>query len=640
MNSKIIKTFATTSLVTMLLTNGVFASTFVDVPSSHWAYKNIDSVSNKGLMVGDLSGTFRPNSYIDRFETSRVLARMLGYKTTGASSEDQKYFNEAYEKNKSLLDQYDQKFSKWDATANREIAFLLEKGVLTNDDLNKFVLTQTSGEETRYVLTREDIAVFLVRELDAVQKAESFSYTNPFLDDARIDSSKKHSVYYLRSIGIVNGDNKGNYNPKNAITRAEMTSLLDKTYSYMYGGQTDPNTTTVTTVTGVIDVYYDNLNTVQVKTYSGETGIYVIADNASITVDGFLRTKSDLKAGMNITGVVSDGKNLVDIKATTTTTTTPNTGTTIVTPSENAFTGTVGSVNATDSQVGIQTKTISPKGEVSTITQVFTVTPNTSITRDGKAVGVQNITVGDIITCEVNGQYISNIQIELKDQQINGTITKKGTDVEANRNYYEIEKADGTKTKVYVGADSVINRGGVSNVGWGAVKVGDTVSCTSTFGVINSLVATGVRKQDSGYVSSVVIAQNNGSVTLVDSATTNTNPRTYSLNPDVSNAYDLKIGSKVKLVLESNEVSGITITSEASKKPTNGDVQDVYRDYIFVLDDNGNSQTIYYDGSTKFINSATGGFTNVGKINYGDRVYAVYGDNDTNIATTITIVKK
>lgn len=646
---KVIKTTAMSTVATAMLSTSVFASTFRDVPTSHWAYSPIDRVSNEGLMVGDMSGNFRPDSYIDRFETSKVLARMLGYTATGASASNQKYFDDAYNKNKALLNQYDTKFNKWDSTANREIAFLLEKGVLTTNDLNQFVVISTTGIETLSVLTKEDIAVYLVREIGESDKANNFTYTNPFADDSKIDSSKKKSVYYLRSIGIVNGDTNNNYNPKAPVTRAQMATLLDKTESYINVSPVEPAVQTITTVVGTIDVYYDSLNTLQIKSTTGQTGIYVIGDTASITVDGYLRTRSDLKSGMNVVGVVSDGKTLVDIKATTNSNNNnnnsnnnnnnnnnndSNTNNGIV----NSITGTVAIADSTNKTISIQTKTISPKGEISTLTNTYNVTPNTSITRDGKSVSLSNVVAGDIITCDVNGQYISNIKLELKDQLIEGTVTEKGTDSATNRPYYVVKPTNSTETvTIFVGPNSTIRRTSTSNVNWNVVKIGDKVSATTTFGVINELSASGVRSTATGYIDEILLSRENGYVVLTDKD--GADPEKYYFNADNMDFYGVKLDSKIKVTLDSSEIVSYYVQVEPTRKPTSGIVQEIYRDRISITDNNDKLQNVYYNENTKYINSQTGAFTTIGTIESDDVIYAVYADDESDIATTITIVK-
>ena len=51
------------------------ATSFKDVPTSHWAYSSILEVASKGLITGYSDGTFRPASNVTRAEFASILAR-------------------------------------------------------------------------------------------------------------------------------------------------------------------------------------------------------------------------------------------------------------------------------------------------------------------------------------------------------------------------------------------------------------------------------------------------------------------------------------------------------------------------------------------------------------------------------------
>ncbi len=664
---KAINTLALTVLSTAMFSTSVFAMTFKDVPKDYWGYSAIDSVSNKGLMVGDLNNNFRPNAYIDRFETSIVLARLIGYKSTGASAEEEAYYTQCYNNQIGLISQYQTSFTKWGSYANREIAYLLEKGVLTSSDLNHFVYRTATGGESINVLTKEDIAVFLVRCLNATDKANALTVTNRFADDADIELSDKSSVYYLRSIGIVSGDNNNKYYPKNPVRRAEMATLLDKTYSYMYGttttgtgsntGNTNTGTvTTVTTVTGTIDTYYESLSTLQVTTTAGQTSIYVIDPNATISVDGYSRTKADLKKGMYCILTVESGKTVKDIKATSATvsnngnnTNTGNTNTGNTNNNTNTGTGTVDSSQISGTAAGtdafartikLTTKTLSPKGEVLETTTTYNVVENTPITKSGQPIYLGQIATGDIVTCNVNGNYVSNLVVEQKNQNFTGKVIEKGYDDKTKRPYFIINNsATKEDVKLYVGEDSELNRENSSDVSWNIIKVGDSVTVSSTFGVINELNASGDKTRETCYVRAIYIAEN-GSYLMVSEDDDSKELTKYFVESELSEIYDLKIGSEIKIYVDSNEIYDISILSEPTFDPITGEIQDIYRDRIVVENEYGTLKTIYYDESTRFINSTTGAFVSINNLYSGDVIYAIFAEEDVNIATTITIIKQ
>jgi hypothetical protein len=50
---------------------------YPDVPATHWASGYIQIMVDEGIMIGDASGTFRPDAFITRAEAATLLLRML-----------------------------------------------------------------------------------------------------------------------------------------------------------------------------------------------------------------------------------------------------------------------------------------------------------------------------------------------------------------------------------------------------------------------------------------------------------------------------------------------------------------------------------------------------------------------------------
>ena len=53
------------------------APSYPDVPATHWAAGDIQTMKDEGIMIGDTSGTFRPDAPITRAEAAAALLRML-----------------------------------------------------------------------------------------------------------------------------------------------------------------------------------------------------------------------------------------------------------------------------------------------------------------------------------------------------------------------------------------------------------------------------------------------------------------------------------------------------------------------------------------------------------------------------------
>ncbi len=185
-----------------------FAMTYKDVPYSHYAYTAVDWVSNPAngsFMVGDAANNFNPNRTLDKFETAKIFAVAAGYKyaASSISTAERELFDRSYSEWQSLLDSQASQYSKWSRTADREIAYLLYKNILTPTDVATFV-TRTGGVEQVNLISKQEAIVYMVR-LDGKQtNAESISlpYHTPYKDDAQIRADYKKYLYYAKEVGI------------------------------------------------------------------------------------------------------------------------------------------------------------------------------------------------------------------------------------------------------------------------------------------------------------------------------------------------------------------------------------------------------------------------------------------------------
>lgn len=91
---------------------------------------------------------------------------------------------------------------------------------------SKGVIKEQEREDFSPV-TRENAAIFLIREMGAEGYAKyNEIYSEPFADV----TENKGYIALLKAMGVVSGDDKGNYNPKNTITRGEALIII---YNYL-----------------------------------------------------------------------------------------------------------------------------------------------------------------------------------------------------------------------------------------------------------------------------------------------------------------------------------------------------------------------------------------------------------------------
>ncbi|MDR1000375.1 MAG: S-layer homology domain-containing protein [Clostridiales bacterium] len=197
---------------------------YKDVDEKHWAYAVIGKASELGLMVGDAQGNFNPEAEVDMFDAAKIFAKASGYSQIDATAEQKRFYTYSYEFNKKMLDTFDSRFIKWKTTSNAEIAFLLQRGLLTSSDLNKFIV-KNETEEYINKLSRQEFAAWLVSLIGADVSKDAVSEV-PFSDDADITTAYKPYVYYLSRRGITGGYADGTFRPQAAVTRASMANML------------------------------------------------------------------------------------------------------------------------------------------------------------------------------------------------------------------------------------------------------------------------------------------------------------------------------------------------------------------------------------------------------------------------------
>lgn len=61
----------------LFVVNSVFAKDFSDLDSSHWAYKQIQSLAEEGVVVGYPDGTFKPDAEVTRAEFATMALKAL-----------------------------------------------------------------------------------------------------------------------------------------------------------------------------------------------------------------------------------------------------------------------------------------------------------------------------------------------------------------------------------------------------------------------------------------------------------------------------------------------------------------------------------------------------------------------------------
>lgn len=176
--------------------NVTAAEQFSDVPATGRYYSEyVYQAAAAGIVNGYTDGTFKPGNKILRKDFAVMVANMLG---ADVSSYTKSPFSD-------VANDY----------ATKYIAYCADKGIISGTGNGKF--------SPNAYITREDAACIVARAL----KLPTTS-TDSFKDAAKVSNYAKASVAACKAAGIFTGDEKGNFNPKANIIRADAAIIMVK----------------------------------------------------------------------------------------------------------------------------------------------------------------------------------------------------------------------------------------------------------------------------------------------------------------------------------------------------------------------------------------------------------------------------
>ena len=194
------------------------STSFTDVEG--WYKDYVVDLAENGIIKGKTETTFEPLSNISRAEFVAILARI---------SEDEIASTETEFKDVSE--------SSWYAAS---VAWAYN---------NKIVLGYEGEFNPDDNITRQDIAVILMKYASYKNEALMASEVKVFADDESISDYAKEAVYKAQSTGLINGKDNNNFDPLAVATRGECAKIIS-----IYIDVTDLSVKTIT-VLGTTDLH-------------------------------------------------------------------------------------------------------------------------------------------------------------------------------------------------------------------------------------------------------------------------------------------------------------------------------------------------------------------------------------------------
>jgi len=575
--------------VLVLYTVSTLGAAFKDVPTSHWAYTAVTDMQKRGIMLSNSAGAFLPSGTMNYFEIADVMAKATGYVDVNINKNVEAAFKaqvlKNYETQKPILTAFQTKFKSWDKRYNEQIAYLLGRGYLKQQELDKFITIGTGQIETKNTVTKQELTVLIVRILGKEETAKATYKVSGFSDDGLILVANKPYIGYLKASGLVTADARGNYNPNTEVSRALCAKMLSDALT-----SKEKNTLVVppvaTPTSGLVTVTKVTLKS---ESESG-TEYWVMVTKAGKT--DFYAIKSTIK--------VSDkeGQEVVikDIPANTEaiiTTTLQGTQKYIASMklqslvSETPTTSNMTVINGTIARIGINgdLSIFLPDGK----TKMYLMDSKCVITLDGLDALIEDISEDDTVLATIVSNDIIKLQVKTA-----GTVTNTGdlTDGEVTSKEikvagYVLSVKKGTKTSELIVDEKVTIKRNSKAADFEDIRIGDQIKVVKEKDDIIELSAVGTKTSVTGQVKAVYIAAvpevtlktENGTKSFI----INQNTEIYD-NNERENVFlrDIRLGQEVEILIDSKEVISLVIQKNTSTIKYKGIIQAIGKKSAYI----------------------------------------------------------
>ena len=185
-------------------------NTFSDVKPGSWYYDTVTAMAQEGLLKGYPDGSFRPDRTISGAEFAAVAARVGGLTESQGQT------------------------SHWAAGL---LQTALDAGWYDWDEL------PPTGETYDRPIQRQVAVSLLMRGLLPDETGDYAGQAGKLNDLASLDGRYYNRVFAAYACGVAQGDDKGNFNPKGSLTRAEACALIQRAEKLRGGATITPTPT-------------------------------------------------------------------------------------------------------------------------------------------------------------------------------------------------------------------------------------------------------------------------------------------------------------------------------------------------------------------------------------------------------------
>lgn len=543
------------------------SATFTDISDAKyaWAKPYIEEMARSGYIAGYEDNTYRPDNKVTKLETIVLFSRAMGSKL----SPNAEVVDVALEEYSDVIEDANLNFGE------EEVAFMLYRGVLTEDDVKKYL----ADGKASLPMSRQEASAIITKAMcaDEIAKAElliDMEYT----DAKSIDSEYAQYVYYVSENGIMNGMDDGTFAPEGSVLRSQIAAMLYRTVDKMSLFIETVLVTEIDTNSRNITILDDQNEEVE---FGYEKTTKFFADGKVISDKEFLNSSRAMLTYINNVLVFADMYDRV-------------------------IDDTVrGIYQGASTEDGLTTITFKPSNQAKAV-EYEVLSGAEVVDVNGSSVAFKNIVAGSYVEIELTNNKVVKLT-----QLVNDTVIKNAIVASISIEddlYLTISHEDEEYDKmVFLLDDEVIVYKNNDIEDLSKIYKGDKIDITLEYGNVTKLKAYSNTKTYQGTLSEIsistdpVIKIKSGSEILEFGVSNNVKVK---VNGNEATLYDLRVGDSIKVTAESDTILSIdTTAASATGNPITGVVEVVNASKGFIK---VNGETIFCKDTTTTFVTASG----------------------------------
>lgn len=614
LSKKISRVLSLIMIFCFMFTTVASAITLTDI-ENHWAKDNIEKAVELGIIKGNSDGTFKPEDAVTMRDALIMLSRLYDIDDSLRTQIENKY-------TPIIKEMTDGK----DSWSYNDLAVAFALDIVDEDSFKKIIDNNLLTKPT----SRQQVAIFMAKAMTLSDKVKELSqtiYTMTFKDAGKISTSARPYVHLMNTLGIINGDNNGYFNPTNSIKRAEFATMAIRCHDYLDEHEIKPKFDEFETLTSLNGTILSTSETsvesyIEVVLDDGEEQIVRVNDSTVIKIDKKISKFSKLEKGMIIDFKIDSKSIAREITVSTTT---------------KIVEGVLKSIYFVEpAKIKIEDE----DGD----DHEYSINKNVAITLDGKNIELRNLVKNDSVSVRLEDDVVTRVDSTSRLQTYDGKIKDIIYEIPIK---LVVETKDKKVMTFTYETEPEITRND-KETSFDQLRVGDDVLVGTTYGVLTAIDAKAVAAETTGTIKEITIGNTN-KVKIMDkdgdiSEYNLSNTAKISVLNMTSSIYDLRVGYEVNINLDGNTIVALEANETETSQQINGKV--IYVNYetemimTEVKRDNQSTEIVYITAQDRTtVMTLTGSKMRFKDITIGDELISVGSYSGGNFNAVSIIVK-